>query len=323
VNITLNASGNSDCNEDTNYFLYTITSEPTYGRLSTVSGANVTYTPPTNFEGQDSFQYIGIDGVWSNTPATVYVNVTAGPILSQNCNPFGTNVLLEWTLDTNAALMSLNIQDYIVYRSTNSNGPFTAIATNDVSTDTYLDTNAVTDATYYYAVVFQGADSPSGLIVDSPLSNKIETSTQNPDNLLSSDSDWEVVTNLANTNIVTDEQAPLSSFYPNQYPGIYPFPNSHWDGGTTNLITTTFVVPTNTPLSQVQYSIAIDNDYYLYLNNTYVTNFNHGFEPTWSTFLPFPTGLLHDGTNTVHLEIIDESPPNYFSMVVTTNTCGM
>jgi hypothetical protein len=324
VAITLSASGNSDCNEDTNDFIYAITSEPTYGTLTNQSGAIITYVPPKNFEGQDSFQYIGIDGVWSNSPATVTVNVSAGPILSQNCNPFGTNVLLDWTLDTNAALMNLNIQDYIVYRSTNSDfSNYTAIATNDVNTLTYLDTNDVTDATYYYAVTFQSADSPSGLIVESPHSNEIETSAQNPDNLLSSDSDWEVETNIANTNIVTKEQAPLSSFYPGQYPGIYPPPNSHWNGGTTNLITTTFVVPTNIPLSQVQFSIAIDNEYFLYLNNTFVTNYNHSFEPVWSTFQPFPTGLLHDGTNTVHLEIVDEGAPNYFSMVITANNCGM
>jgi hypothetical protein len=131
-----------------------------------------------------------------------------------------------------------------------------------------------------------------------------------------------VVTNLANTNIVTKEQAPLSSYYPSQYPGIYPFPNSLWIVDTTNLVTTTFVVPTNTPLSEVQYSIAIDNDYYLYLNNTYIDYVNHENEPVWSTFQPFPTGLLHDGTNTVHLEIVDEGSHNYFSMVITTNTCG-
>jgi hypothetical protein len=291
--------------------------------LTNKSAANSTYIPPTNFEGQDSFQFIGSDGVWSNSPNTVTVNVTAGPILSQSCNPFSTNVLLQWTLDSAAAGMSLNIQDYIVYRSTNSDfNNYIAIDTNYDGTDTYLDTNTVTDATYYYAVVFQSADSPFGLIVDSPFSNKIEASTQNPDNFLSSDSDWEVVTNLANTNVVTEEQAPLSSFYPSQYPGIYPFPNSHWNKGTTNLVTTTFVVPTNTDLSQVEYSIAIDNNYYLYLNNTYVTYFHHENEPTWSTFQPFPTGLLHDGTNTVHLEIIDEGQYNYFSMVVTTNTCG-
>jgi hypothetical protein len=331
VAITLNAADNAECSAgDTNYYTYAITSEPTYGTLSTVSGANVTYTPPNNFEGQDSFQYIGIDGSWSNTPATVTVNVTAGPILSQNCNPFGTNVVLDWTLDSNAAAMNLNIQDYIVYRSTNSNGPFTAIGTNDVSSaDTYLDTNAVTDATYYYAVAFQSADSPSGFIVESPRSNEIGASTQNPDNFISANSFWQVVVNTNFPNIVTNLQAPFSSFYPtNSYFGLYPWPNSFWAVGTTMSNYTTMVIPTNTDLSQVQYAIAIDNDYLLYLNNSNapIETFSHQGNAAWASFKSFDSvapGLLHYGTNSVRLEIIDDGVYNYFSMVVTTNTCGM
>jgi hypothetical protein len=328
--ITLNATSGDRCTEDTNDFVYAITSQPTYGTMGG-SGANVTYTPNNDYEGPDSFQFTASDGYWTSSPATIYLYVVAGPILTTTttCDPFETAVQLNWSLDTNVNFMwidgEININDFIVYRSTNSVEYYTAIATNFntfLTTTTwtnYTDNGVIGGQTYYYKVAFQSDETATNT---SPFSNIIETSSQNPDNLISADSFWEVVTNLADTNVVTDMQAPLSSYYPNQYPGIYPLPNSHWDKGTTNLVTTTFVVPTNTDLSQIQYSIAIDNDYYLYLNNSYVDYVNHENEPAWSTFQPFPTGLLHDGTNTVHLEIIDEAPPNYFSMVVTTNTCS-
>jgi hypothetical protein len=64
------------------------------------SGVNRTYTPYTNYEGPDSFQFTVSDGTWSNA-ATVTIDVTAGPVLYQDCNPFGTAVLLAWMLDTN------------------------------------------------------------------------------------------------------------------------------------------------------------------------------------------------------------------------------
>ncbi|MEJ0089421.1 MAG: hypothetical protein WDM80_06725 [Limisphaerales bacterium] len=81
------------------------------------------------------------------------------------------------------------------------------------------------------------------------------------------------------------------------------------------------------PLSQVQYSIAIDNDYKLYLNNSNapIETFSSGGAAKWSSFKSFQSvapNLLHYGTNDIRLLIIDEAEINYFSMVVTTNTCG-
>jgi hypothetical protein len=75
-------------------------------------------------------------------------------------------------------------------------------------------------------------------------------------------------------------------------------------------------------LSQVKYSIAIDNDYWLYLNNStnYIDTFTNSlaFWPAFKTLAPG----LHYGTNQITVIIRDEGVINYFSMVVTTNTCG-
>jgi hypothetical protein len=80
-------------------------------------------------------------------------------------------------------------------------------------------------------------------------------------------------------------------------------------------------------VSQVQYSIAIDNDYWLYLNHStnYIDMINHDGPTTWSAFKSFQsvsTNLLHYGTNDIGVVIRDRGDINYFSMVVTTNTCG-
>jgi hypothetical protein len=331
TSIALNATSGDRCTEDTNDFVYTITSSPTNGTLSGL-GANLTYTPNHNYEGPDSIQFSVSDGSWTSSVATIYLYVVAGPILYPSCDPFGTQILLNWTLDTNVDYMwtsgEISIADFILYRSTNSGVSYTAIATNYNSyghyanLTNYVDTNVVVGQTYYYKVDFQCDETATNT---SPFSDIIETSSETPNNFISADSYWEVVTNLANTNVVTDMQAPLSSYYPNQYPGIFPLPNSHWDVGTTNLVTTTMFVPTNTDLSQVQFSIAIDNNYYLYLNNSYVTYFHHEDNATWAPFQTFDSlapGVIHYGTNTVHLEIIDEGFYNYFSMVVNTNSCG-
>ena len=82
-------------------------------------------------------------------------------------------------------------------------------------------------------------------------------------------------------------------------------------------------IPTNTPMAEVQYSIAIDNYYYLYVNGTNVGyGNNYGNPAIWSPFQSFPTNVLHYGTNNVGVQITDIGDINYFSMVVTTNTCG-
>jgi hypothetical protein len=81
-------------------------------------------------------------------------------------------------------------------------------------------------------------------------------------------------------------------------------------------------IPTNTPLEQVQWSVAIDNESLLYVNGTLIsTNFDNG-DATWSSFKSFPANTIHYGTNNVTVQYTDTGGVNYFSLVVTTNTCG-
>jgi len=303
VAIALSISDFDSCHDDTNYYTYTVTSNPANGTLSG-SGANLIYTPTNGFEGMDSFQYVVSDGVGpaSNT-GTVTLYVVAGPILTTECDPFETAARLSWGLDTNVMTMQqegLGIQDFIVYRSTNSGGSYIPIFTNDdLSKMYYEDTNTVIGLPHSYVVNFESPQS--GITYESPFSNEIEASSQNPDNFISANAFWEVATNLSNLTNVVRLQAPFSSQYPAQYQDLFPLPNSNWTVGTTQFNSITLYIPTNTDLSQVQYSIAIDNDYWLYLNNSSspIDTTNSEGYATWLPFKSFNSvapGLLHYGT---------------------------
>ena len=291
---------------------------------------NYVYTANgSNFTGTDTFNYVVYNSCGDFATNTVTLQFVDGPILFHDCNPFGTAVKLDWTLDANDQQENLNISDFIIYRSANSGGPYTAIATNYPSGDwmSYLDTNAVVGQTNYYVVTLQAYDD-SGVLHESPFSNQIEAAGQNPNPLIPPDAVWSVVTNLDYPSSVTRLRAPFSSEYPNQYPGLYPLPNTNWPVGTTWSNHITMFIPSNSvPLAQVTYSIAIDNDYYLYLNNSNapIESFYHEGEATWASFKSFEDvapGLLHYGTNDIRVVIVDEGGINYFSMIVSTNTCG-
>jgi hypothetical protein len=185
----------------------------------------------------------------------------------------------------------------------------------------YWDTNTVIGQPYYYAVTIES--SQFGPTFITPFSDKVGGSGQNPDDFIQANSFWNVVTNLSNPGNVAILQTPFSDQYPNQYPGFYyPYPNTLWPSDTTWSNYTTMVIPTNTPLSKVQYSIAIDNYYSLTVNSTLVSTGQDNGLAVWSSFKTFPTNVLHYGTNSVDVEIKDIGAPDYFSMVVTTNTCG-
>ncbi len=340
VAVALSASSGNNCTTDTNDFIFAVTNGPANGILTNISGANLTYVPNNNFEGEDSFQYVVSDGVFTSAVAKVTIFVVAAPIMLPECDPFGTAPQLNWYLDTNTATMNnvgtmegkgLNITDFIVYRSTNSDfSNSAAIATNSYSWGetswNYWDANAVFGDTYFYKVDFQ--TSLSHVTYDSPLSDIFETGGQTPNNFIAANSYWEVVTNLTYPTNIVRLQAPFSNLYPNPYPGLYPLPNSYWTTNDPTTTTTTWsnsitmVIPTNTPLSQVQYSIAIDNFCTLYVNGNNVgTDSGNNTFAIWSPFQSFPTNVLRYGTNNVDVLITDLGDINYFSMVVTTNTC--
>ena len=330
VNIMLTANSPLGC---TNAFDYIIVSEPTHGTLSNTP-PNVIYTPNPNYEGVDSFQFTVSDGVWTNS-ATVTNYVVAGPILMTGCNPFGTGpfVKLDWILDNTVQQMEQQyhfISDYKIYRASIAGGPYTCIYTNtDISRMSYSDTNVVAGQTNYYVATFEFKDN--GRTYESPRSSEIAATGQNPD-LIAPDAIWDVTDVTTNHPPIHkgDLRAPFSSEYPNQYPDLHPLPNTYWPAASNGVDSIwsnhiVLVIPTNiVDLSQVKYSIAIDNDYWLYLNNS--TNYidaltNHEGDATWPAFKTLAPGL-HQGTNNIGVVIRDRGEITYFSMVVTTNTCG-
>jgi hypothetical protein len=73
----------------------------------------------------------------------------------------------------------------------------------------------------------------------------------------------------------------------------------------------------------VVYSIAMDNNYDLYVNHRQIAQYR-GAGASWSAFKPLnATNNLVAGLNTIAVVISGDCDQNdYFSMVVTTNTCG-
>ncbi|HEX3856816.1 MAG TPA: Ig-like domain-containing protein [Verrucomicrobiae bacterium] len=336
VTITLSASAYDPCTADTNYYTYTLVGGVLTNGYLSGTPPNLTYTP-TNGEGVDSFQFTAGDGVFASPypPATVNLYVVAGPILTNSvpCDPFAA-FELDWNLDTNVVQMQqegLSISDFIIYRSTNPGGPYTAIATAGSTQMYYTDPTSAGGQTNYYVVNFES--SGSGITYESPLSNPVKVAETYPNDLIPPNAFWNVVTNLANPTNVVRLQEPFSNEYTNQYPGLYPLPNTYWPPGTNGIYSVwsnhiALLIPTGVNLSNVQYSIAIDNDYKLYLNNSNApidALTNHEGFATWSSFKVFNNvapNLLHWGTNDIGVVITDTAGIDYFSMVVTTNTCG-
>jgi len=332
VAITLSAADGDSCVEAGNY-TYAIVSGSAHGTFGGTP-PNVTYTPNTNYEGTDFFQFTVSDGVWtSDISATNKIYVVAGPILMTGRDPFWTGPSIEpnWVLDTTVQQMEQQysfISDYKIYRASVSGGPYTCIYTDtDVSQMYYSDTNVVVGQTNYYVVTFEYHDAATGKTYESPRSNEIVATGQKPNDLIAPDAIWDVwdVTPNQPRHWVGYLPTPFSSVYPNQYQNLDPLPNTYWPVNTTWSNNIVLVIPTNiVNLTQVKYSIAIDNDYWLYLNNStnYVDMTNHENYATWSSFRTLAPGVLHQGTNNICVMIRDRGAMTYFSMVVTTNTGG-
>jgi hypothetical protein len=58
---------------------YSIMVQPAHGSLSAVTGADVTYTPATDYVGSDTFTFKATDGQADSNAATVSITVTAPP----------------------------------------------------------------------------------------------------------------------------------------------------------------------------------------------------------------------------------------------------
>lgn len=317
-----------------------------HGSLNTNGSYYATYTPTdTNFTGVENFNYI-VSSLCGEDTATssVTLYVPSGPILGLGCNPFwtGAYVSLEWALGANESQMEQQlgcISDYKIYRSAVSGGPYICIHTNtEVNQTTYIDAGVAVGQTNYYVVTFDF--TWEYVTYETPFSNEIRVVVPKTYDLIAADATWDV------WNVSTNQprawlgnyQAPFSCLYPGQYYGnvTLPLPNSYWPTATNGVDSMwsnniALVIPSDwtnqTQLAQVRYSIAIDNDYWLYLNNAtnYIDSTNREGYALWSPFQSFENvapGLLHGGTNFLRVVIRDRGDIDYFSMVVTTNNCG-
>lgn len=340
VAIPLTVENSSDtCTADTNDYTYTITGSLTNGFFSGIP-PHLAYTP-TNGEGVDSFQIIVSDGFWTpSAPASVTIYVAAGPILMTGCNPFktGPSVELDWGLDNTVQQMEQQysfIGDYKIYRASVSGGPYTCIYTNaDASQTSYSDTNVVAGQTNYYVVTFEYHDAATGITYESPFSNEMVATGQNSNDLIAPDAIWGV-TDITVTNKpvhLGNLRAPfgLPLTYATDHPAsppLVPITDTNWVNCNvwSNQLTLNLTNYTSQQLSSVVYSIAMDNDYKLYVNSRLIdqTTGHYGYA-TWFDFKPLNVlANLVAGTNTIAVVISgDCDSVDYFSMVVTTNNCG-
>jgi hypothetical protein len=133
-------------------------------------------------------------------------------------------------------------------------------------------------------------------------------------------------------------QAPFGN--PCGYPSAYDDPavsqaNTIWPTGST--WSNHIVLNLSGDLSQIEYSIAIDNDYQLYVNGTLVAGIPPGEEsnphfmwsPPWvehggpAEWTPFNSlSNLQTGNNNIDIIIKDDGTADYFSMMITNGACS-
>ena len=359
VDLTLTASDYVDQCRD-NPLTFTITGGPEVigSTVTPNSGTgSVVYTPKTDYEGVDTFTFTVSDGTWPAAcqDATVTVFVVGGPILYTNCNPFGAGVGLNWNLDSAVLDMVQNkhlvIQDFKIYRATSpgaydENNP---LATVPASQTTYFDATAVLGNTYYYVIRFEyQGDPPKSPSYVSPYSDEVPAIAGNPNELVDPDATWDVTiwekptrndpypplnpTHVGNRQSPFGYDADYATENPTQPPLVpvsatYPWqeldPNTgeyiYW----SNHITLDLTGYTSQQLSQIVYSIAIDNSYDLYVNSQKIDHQDSG-PAVW---LPFQSlNMLNNlvaGPNNIDVVIWgDGADGSYFSMIVSGSDCG-
>jgi hypothetical protein len=247
--------------------------------------------------------------------------------LTMPCSPreSGVGVELDWSV---ADILSVN--DFKIYRSNVSGGPYTWIATVDGAKRYYWDTGVVSGNTYYYVVTYEY--QAHGTTLESPYSNQVSATASLSPTLVAADAFWDV-TDVTDTNhpihFTNLLQAPFGS---SNYPAIYntqlPPINTNWFDCNTWSNHYTLVLPsswTSQQLAQVKFSFAIDNSIAVYVNNQELNypDPNHGYSlAMWSPFQPLPN--LVAGTNQIGVVISgDCDRVDYFSMVITTNNCSL
>jgi hypothetical protein len=114
-------------------------------------------------------------------------------------------------------------------------------------------------------------------------------------------------------------QAPFGNVSP-YYSSPNPQPNTPWDDAMADdpvwQVTNT-VDLTGYDLANVKYSIAIDNDYDLYVNGEFVESVSTSGGAWWSAPKTFPSGILRSGNNDISVTITDDGIASYFAMKIT------
>ncbi|MGA2854380.1 MAG: hypothetical protein ABSE90_09665, partial [Verrucomicrobiota bacterium] len=189
---------------------------------------------------------------------------------------------------------------------------------------------AMPGQTNYYVVTFESQDYYTGATYESPLSNETNALGRNPDNLIPANAVWDVT--MLNTNPplhLGARRAPFGSpNYAEQFPSRPPLVtvNTNWSDCDTwsNRLMLNLAGYTSGQLSNVVYSIAIDNDYKLYVNSRLIEQTHHDGGAAWSELKPLNSFTnLVAGSNNIAVVISGDCDNfDYFSMIVTTNTCG-
>ena len=138
---------------------YQITSSPNHGVLSG-DAPNLTYTPNTNFQGEDNFSYVTNDGELDSLPSMVNINVVP-VVVSDNM------ATLSWMAPTsrtdNSPLSILQLGGYKVYSGSSENN-LTLIATiTDNSITEYTATNLENGVHYFAVLAFDSNELESDL----------------------------------------------------------------------------------------------------------------------------------------------------------------
>jgi hypothetical protein len=114
------------------------------------------------------------------------------------------------------------------------------------------------------------------------------------------------------SNSLGNLQGPFGTYNP-----VVPNFNTTWPVNTTWFIDTKIDLSSYN-LSSVTYSIAIDNDYYLYVNGTLVDSLVHEGFATWSSPVTLPNTV--SGINDIALQIVDRGGVDYFAMEIDGST---
>ncbi|MGD0336882.1 MAG: Ig-like domain-containing protein [Candidatus Omnitrophota bacterium] len=139
--------------QDGDTLTFAIVTQPAHGALSGAgAGANLTYTPNTNYNGTDSFTFKANDGKADSNIATVSITVTAvndPPATPQGLKATAINqgqINLTWSASTDPDVG--DTVTYNIYRNSST----TPLNATPITLTSYSDTGLQSGTTYSYQV---------------------------------------------------------------------------------------------------------------------------------------------------------------------------